>query len=330
MKIITWIVIVLAVLWSAAWFAISSWLDGTITDAIKQQQEDGLEITCADQGMRGFPFSMGLGCDKVSIVQPNGSQIDFGALRTAASLTSPGEAYAEIDSPMTIQLGGSDVKADWTSLKTFIDLNFGGGFDMTTFSFAGLKLNTGSAAIEAQSGDALVRPQPASGDQPQSGHLETEISLGDLQARLPGAVSIAPFTLKFDALLEDGYRDLFVNQIPANKLFDDGAKGEIRKAALLLPDGGKLVLSGPLELSDDGLLSGTVAIGLAKPDEVTAWARSISPALEQPISLLTQSVAGMGAPTTLAGEEVRSIELTIERGEVRLGFIKLADIPPLN
>ncbi len=330
MKILTGILIFLAVLWTGAWFAISSWLNGTIADAFEQQREKGMEINCVDQGMRGFPFNMGLGCGSVSVAQPDGSKIDFGALRTAASLTSPGEAHAEIDGPLTIQAGGSEVKADWTSLKTFIDLTFDGGFDIATFSFADLKLNTGPALFEAGNGNALLQPQATSGETPQARHLETRVSVGGLKAEIPGTVSITPFTLDFDAMLEDGYQDLFIKQVPADELFTDGAKGSIRKAAIILPEGGKLVLSGPLELGTDGLLSGTMKVGLANPEQITAWARSISPALEQPMSLLTQSIAGMGAANIIAGEDVRSIELTIDRGEVRLGFIKLTDIPPLN
>jgi len=329
MKILTGIVVALLALWCGGWFAASWWANGRIGEVIEIQRQRGVEIDCADRAMSGFPFNMGVGCNSVTIRQADGSQIDAGAVRTAASLTAPGEANVEIDSPLTFHAGDNVFEANWKKLGAFVDATFDGGFDLTSFAFDGLTATNGEITAGVKTGTGLLRPQ-ASEDVQNPGNLEAAVSLGGVTADIPGVTKLPPFSIQLDAMLEDGYRDIVEQQLSAVEVLNDGAKGEIRKAKLELSDGGKLVLGGPFELDENGILSGSVTVGLANPEAVMAWARSVSPALEQPVSLLTQSVAGMGVQTTLGGEQVRAIELTIDKGEVRLGFIKLLDLPPLK
>lgn len=329
MKILIGILIAVLVLWCGGWFAASWWADGKIAEVIEVQRQRGVEIDCADRSMRGFPLNMGVGCDRVTISQPDGSQIDMGAVRTVASLTAPGEAQAEVDGPLTVQVGGTTFEANWGKLEAFADVRLDGGFDLTSFAFDGFIATRGEVSAGADTGAGFLRPQKADNAE-SSDNLEATITLGGMTADIPGVATLPSFSIELDAMLEDGYRDLVEQRLPVWEILLDGAQGEIRKAKLELPDGGKLVFGGPLQLDENGILSGTVTVGLANPEAVMAWARLVSPALEQPVSLLTQSVAGMGAEATLGGEQVRAIELTINKGEVRLGFIKLIDLPPLK
>ena len=329
MKILTGTLIAVLALWCGGWFAGSWWANGKIGELIEVQRQRGVEIDCADRAMRGFPFNMGVGCDSVTIRQLDGSRIDLGAVRTAASLTAPGEASVEIDGPLTVPAGSNTLEANWKKMEAFADATFDGGFDLTSFAFDTLTARSGEITAGVNTGTGFLRPQK-SNDAESSDNLEATVSLGDVTADVPGTVTLPPFSIELDAMLEGGYRDLVEQRLSAAEIINDGAQGEIRRLKLDLPDGGKLVLGGPLQLDENGILSGTVTIGLINPEAVMAWARSISPALDQPVSLLAQSVAGMGAPTVLGDEKVRAIELTIDRGEVRLGFIKLLDLPPLK
>ncbi|MGI9357418.1 MAG: DUF2125 domain-containing protein [Rhizobiaceae bacterium] len=330
MKFLVGIVIAILVLCCGGWFAASRWADGKIADVIEVQRQRGVEIDCADRAMGGFPFSMGVGCESITIRQPDGSQIDAGAVRSAASLTAPGEARIEIDSPFTVQSGRATLEAHWRKLEAFADATFDGGFERVSFSSHDLTIASGdiSVILGSVSGKAL-RSKAYEKDRNSDG-LYSQISLNDVTARLPNDISIPHFSIDMDGTLDDGYRDFVVRRLTVAEVMADGAHGVLQSAKLEMPNDGKLVLAGPFELGADGLLSGKVKVGIANPKAVKVWARAVSPALEQPASLLAKSVAEMGAETTLGGEEVRAIELTIDKGEVRLGFIKLLDLPALR
>ena len=93
---------------------------------------------------------------------------------------------------------------------------------------------------------------------------------------------------------------------------------------------GAIALSGPLTLSPEGFLSGTVSIGLQNRDGLAQWAQTLDPNAAQAVATLAQAVAGMGAARRFDGEEMPAIDLTLDDGNVSLGFIRLGRIPPLS
>lgn len=129
--------------------------------------------------------------------------------------------------------------------------------------------------------------------------------------------------------LKDGTTDLLANRMPLSQVLADGAGFDIELALLDVGDGA-IALSGPLTLSPQGLLSGTVSIGLQGRDGLARWARSLDPNAAQAVATLAQAVAGMGATRSFGDRDMPAIDLTLDEGDVRLGFINLGRIAPLQ
>ena len=155
------------------------------------------------------------------------------------------------------------------------------------------------------------------------------LTLFSFSADLP-RLAIPDASLEIDGTLVDGYEALIVRRRPFRQVMKDGAVFEIRNLALVMPDGGRLAFSGPVEIDSDGLVSGQINVGVNNPESVAEWAGKINHRLKQQVGMITQAVAGMGKAASFGGQELRSITLTIKRGQVSLGFIQLPErIPPL-
>ena len=249
----------------------------------------------------------------------------------AAQLYAPGELIAEIDGPFKTWPNGRELNADWSAMRLFLDANLTGGFELASLNFSDLTSSLGNAALKVASGAVHFRPTPLVGSDSEGAptSLDGALNLTKLSAQLP-RLTVPDATLAVDGTLVDGYQDLILRRMPFRSAMKDGAEFDIRNLSLAMPDGGRLAFSGPLQIDTDGLLSGEINVGVNKPESVAAWAGKINPQLAQQVGLITQAVAGMGKPANFAGQELRSITLTIKRGQVSLGFIQLPErIPPL-
>ncbi|MEP1207261.1 MAG: DUF2125 domain-containing protein [Rhizobiaceae bacterium] len=319
-------------LWFGGWYAFANYADGKIGEVISDVDDRGINIDCDNRQMRGFPFRIGVHCDALNIAHKRDVfRIEMGGIRTAAQLYAPGELVAEIDGPFRSWPNGRELNADWSAMRMFLDANLTGGFELATLTFSDLAASINQAALKVSSGQLHFRPTPSvEGSQdsaPQS--LDGALQLASLSAALP-RLEVPDATLDADATLIDGYQDLIVRRRPLRAVMRDGAAFDIRNLSLSLPDGGRLAFAGPLSVDDNGLLSGEINVGVAKPQSVADWAGKINPQLAQQVGMITQAVAGMGKPSNFGGTELRSILLTIDKGVVRLGFIQLPEpIPPL-
>ncbi|MDD9911299.1 MAG: DUF2125 domain-containing protein [Ahrensia sp.] len=328
MKVLYGLVATLALLWTAGWFGLSYWVDAQLDRVIDVQRQNGMTIACSDRSMRGFPFYLGPACDSLSIEGADGSTVISGAVRSSVSLTAPGEAMLELDGPVQVQSGATTLLADWNSLSAFIDATFDGGFDLASFAVADLKVQSNAAQVSAVSGHGDVKPTTP-GDANPRRDLTLALALKGLSTEI-SETTTSPVDLDINATLDDAYRDLVERRLPWQLALADGASADIQQIRLVVPGEGVLSLAGPLQIGADGLVSGTVSVGLSNPQTLQNWALSVSPALEQSFALLAQSVAGMGVERNVLGMQLRAIDLTIDRGAVRLGFIKLIDLPPVN
>jgi len=322
----------LFLLWFAGWYAFANYADGKIGEALVGAKDRGINVECDNRQMRGFPFRIGVTCDSVNVAHNRDVfKLQLGAVRTAAQLYAPGELVAEIDGPFKTWPNGRELIADWSAMRLFLDANLTGGFELASLTFSNLTSSINRAALSVADGAVHVRPTPQSEEVENIGppSLDGALKLTNLSATLPNLV-VPEATLDADGTLVEGYQDLILARRPFRSVLRDGAEFDIRNLSLSLPDGGRLAFAGPLSVDEDGLLSGKIEVGVAKPQSVADWAGQISPQLAQQLGMITQAIAGMGKPATLGGAELRSITLTIDKGIVRLGFIQLPEpIPPL-
>jgi hypothetical protein len=130
-------------LYSAGWFLAADQIQKRLTAYLTKGQAIGFSGECAEMEVRGFPFRLGLFCDKVRLDDTRrGASASFGALRTAAQVYQPGRAVLELDGPAEIRVSpGVTISADWTLLRASVAATLS-GIDRTSLAYDNL---TGTA-----------------------------------------------------------------------------------------------------------------------------------------------------------------------------------------
>ena len=319
----------LFVLWFGGWFAFARYADGKIGAAIVNYDQRGIKVDCENREMRGFPFRIGVNCDAVNISHKRDVfRIEMGALRTAAQLYAPGEMIVEVDGPFESWPGGRKLTADWTMMRAFIDGKLNSGFDLASLNFARFNAQIGNDRIAVDEGAIFFRPAPPAneGDQPYRS-LDLAFDIIGLKAS-NSQTQFPPARVVFDGTLVDGYQDMIVGRQPIRSIMNDGAEFVIRRLTISFSSGGQLGLSGPVNVGADGLLSGEVNLGVSDATLLAGQFASLDPMFANAIKGIGQAVAGMGKPIRFGADEIPSISVKIRRGVVKLGFIKIAKIPP--
>jgi len=318
-------------LWFGGWFAFASYADGKLSQFIEGIHKNGTTVDCTNRDMRGFPFRIGIHCDTLLVDRPSDLfSIELGAVQTTAQLYAPGEMIAEVSGPLKSLSNGVELAGNWSAMRLFLDARLTNGFDLASLTFSDVSLALGEIALKVADGALHIRPTPPNElNTTELTSLDGAVRLTTLAAILP-ELTVPDATVEADATLLDGYQDLIVDQRPIQSVLRDGAALNIRNLALTLPNGGRLAISGLVEMDPTGLLSGTITIGVNDPNAVSQWAGQIDPGLAQSISLVAQAIAGMGKSTRIGNADMKAIVLDIDKGYVSLGFLKLPDqIPPL-
>ena len=322
----------LFVFWFGGWFVFANFADRKVAESLVRIEDRGINVVCDNRTMRGFPFRIGVHCDRVNVASKRDTfRIEAGAVRTAAQLYAPGEFVAEIDGPLRSWPGGVETTATWKQMRLFADAHLTGGFDLISLNFAEIEVLSQQIEAAVGTGALHLRPSPENPDTGRASFQAMDIA-GDftgVSSVLQNGLQVPPADLGFDFTLEDGYRDIVLARRPLRQIVADGGNLVIRSAVLAVPNGGLLGFSGPVELHDDGTISGKIRIGIAEPKAVLAWAGVVDSKLTQLATGVGQAVAGMGKETNFGPQKMRSISVKIERGSVRLGFIEIARIAPL-
>ena len=324
-------VIILFILWFAGWFVFASYADGWVEKAIKRVDQRGIRIECNNRSIKGFPFRIGVNCDDLNISHKRDVyRFETGKLRTAAQLYAPGKIVAEIDGPFRGWPAGQEITAKWSSFRLFADANLGGGFDLASITTRDLSAQSAPANIDLKQGALHFRPTPEEANTGSTvKSLDAALSASDVVVSSQDS-SLPSFNLAADMTLDEGYEDLIIRRIPLRSILRDGAQLNIRNLALITKDGGRIALSGPVEIHEDGLISGQLKIGLANADQVVAWFRQVDPNLAGPVKLLSQSIRG-GKDGDIGGVVLKTVTVSINRGRPRLGFLPIpVEIPPLR
>ena len=257
-------------------------------------------------------------------------RFELGELSTTAQLYAPGKFIAELAGPFKTWRGTQEITAKWDQMRVFLDANLTGGFELASLNLGAFSGEVASSAININSGALHFRPTPKAEDavETETISMDGALSLDNLSLSNPRIV-IPPASLSIDASLVDGYTDLITRGKRFSSIMRDGADINVRSLLLSIPEGGKLAFSGPVNIDENGLVSGKVKIGIADPKALGAWASKVNPQLQQAVAGIGQAVAGMGKADTIGGQELRTIVVTLNKGVAKLGFIQLMQIPPL-
>ena len=119
---ILWLGIAVAVLiaaYTAGWFWLAQKIEREADLALARLQERGMKAECANLTARGFPFRIGLFCDRVALEQASEAMtLSTGAFRSTGQIYDPMRLVAELDGPASFSVRDTGtLNLDWTNLR---------------------------------------------------------------------------------------------------------------------------------------------------------------------------------------------------------------------
>lgn len=324
------IILFLIVALSWGWYWASNRLDKTLSDMAANLQQQGKNLVCENQEVRGYPFRLGVFCDSVTYGdQQNGIEVNGQAFRSAAQLYRPGHMVAEADGPYDISVPGlAPMTLEWSNLKS--------SGRVGTSGFQRLSVVADQFRISANDFGARdllgtleeiqfhARPSPEN----EESDLDVAFSGNRWVVDDNGLNQIEPIDFSLQMKLGEGLRIIQERTDLRSVLQAQGGSGELREFQVATESGGRLRLSGPLEVSQNGLVSGELTLDLDDPQRLVLYAQSVFPPLAQTLEQYIQYLEAF-AQKSDGKIKIRDLKLAIKDGKVFLGFFEIGQIPRL-
>ncbi|PDT40006.1 MULTISPECIES: DUF2125 domain-containing protein [Sinorhizobium] len=315
-------IILVAGLYSAAWFVAADQIEKRLPAYLAEKQASGLGGECTDLDVRGFPFRIGLFCDKVRLDDTRrGASASFGALRTAAQVYQPGRAVVELDGPAEIRVSpGVSVSADWTLLHASLAATLS-GIDRTSIAYDNLTGTIRSPLLGkgigfgASHGEIHLRQN--------SDDLDVALSVEKLDLRPEEGPSPAPPVNLAADLTVTGRAD-WLRGGAINPHMLRGTRGEMRQLTLDAGSGMTAKLTGPFSVDDQGLVSGEFSLTLVNID---AWRENLVKAVPEETDLINNVANVLTA--LAAGKNEATVKLNVRDGTAFLAFVPIGVLPAL-
>ena len=321
-------VIMLFVIWFGGWLAMSVWLDGKLASALERLRDRGIDVACAERTVTGFPFRVGVRCQQTGIDDSiHGFAAKAGRLQTAAQLYAPTEIVAELQSPFTFDFGTTSVDATWSNMRLYADATRG-GFKTTSLTFENLDALSDFGSVKAKTGALHMRPVNLVEGAPQA--LEVAGKLNDSEIEIIGKTAPDPFAVTLQMTLTNGYDHFIVQRKTWQDWIRQHGAADLSVIRIEPESGGAFAMGGPVQLHDDGTVSGSLRIGLDDEEALARWVAGFAPELGAVVAGLSQGVAAMGEAATIGGRDMRAVEVLLDRNRVRVGIFEIGRLPPFR
>ncbi|MDP3897146.1 MAG: DUF2125 domain-containing protein [Mesorhizobium sp.] len=300
-------------IYTGAWFYVAGRLEAEVEAVLARARDGGAEAACANAEARGYPFRIGIFCDKVAYRDAAaGLSLDGSGLRNAAQIYQPTRIVGELDT-IALLLG-----------------------DGSGFGFAAKDIRYSTRTSDplpervSVTGQALVASQSRAGEGPVTladaaageAHLRREgadldfaLNFDALQWRIvpAGGEMLPPLDGAADMRLTDGVA--FLADQPTSLR---GASGEIRQASVGT-EGTGASIAGPFTVGADGLLDATLTLSIRNPQAFSMLLAASFPQIRPQVDQTAALIAALGDNPRLP--------LSVSKGVVRMGFLTLGRIP---
>lgn len=329
-QILILVVLALAVLWTAGWFALRHYVGGRIDGFEARAAAEGAVLSCGDRSIGGFPFRFDVTCIPVAASCPaEAISLDLAGLEAIGLAYNPGHAIFAAKGPLAIKApDGASIDANWTSLQSSIRLGFSGlkryslvadGFDAT---LADPRRAPAPIPLRAQHAEFHAVPDPAGADM-----LDLFLSLDQFTATLPGRPTLpsidSDIAAAVPAVLVMQHGDTAEHWIASGK--------PIRIDRLDTTIAGVAAsVTGEVTPAADGLLNGHLVVRLDQIDKLPDLVETLKPGSGQKARQMIGLVSALLRPVTVDGKTWREATVTIANGRAMLGFIPLGTLPRIG
>ncbi len=321
-------------LWFGVWFYLADVADKRVTAQISQSAENGIELNCANQEIRGFPFRIGLFCDTVAIDNnKTGFTLNAGALRTVSQMYQPNHMIVELDAPLSVQRQDKpDYQVLWSLARSSVKFGMSGlqNLSLEAENISAALPDVSKTILTAKSGEFHARPSPKA----PADDIDLALKYSQLKLVGDGYPKDLWVDVNIDLLHVDGQIDWARAQQSGRSVFADGGEFLLRQFLVSLPEGiasGAIQLSGPLRFDEAGYLYGELTIAITGIDAIVDQIEPLIPEQSrQTIKQILSMVEGFGQRSEINQHPARAIKINIDRGAMRAGFFPLGFIPPLE
>ncbi|MGR6468249.1 DUF2125 domain-containing protein [Rhizobium sp. PAMB 3182] len=317
-------VLVAIVLYTGGWYVAASQLKTRVAEFLAGSgAADGIGGQCSALDVRGYPFRIGLFCDKLAIDDSRqGLSATFGALRSAAQIYQPGHVVFELDGPAELRTTyGLFTHLEWSSLQSSFRAGLGGvsKVDLIAKDITGSvssSLAKVSADVKSGHGEAHLRANGAD--------LDVALLAEDVNATLadPAQKVLPPFSTSIDLTLT-GKAGLLAGKERLDTVLRN-SEGQLRGLAVDLGEGRIVTASGPFSVDENGFISGRIRVEI---ERIQAWRDLLVSEFPEAAGQI-RNVADI--LKSIAGKHDNgTISLDIEDGAVFVSFIPIGYLPPL-
>ncbi len=326
----TLVVLGVGVVWSVAWFAAASSLEGEIEDGIARMADRGVALTCETGGLEGYPFRFAYDCEGADLVGPS-YRIRMPRVVATVQAYDPRHMIVQFEGPGVLETAGRSVDASWDGLLASGRTTWGAvGTAIETgrvdplqaitelgLTATALELTDGAATASAERMSAFARPAA------ESVGRDVEIAV-DIAALMTAGLTTAPADTSLRARLFALPDDLDDTDL-RDWLRADGAIGVTRWD--VSAGTGTVRASGRLDADADGAANGTLTLAAANPQALAALLAD--PGLGSLAATLSNALLLTGRATDIDGRDALAVDITVEGGNASLGFLPLGTLPSL-
>lgn len=322
-------IVIVAAGWSGAWYYGRSVLAGQLDLQMRSMASSGLEVSCAELAIGGYPFRYEVYCKDLASRDRFGAAGALGALNAVALIYNPrhiifeAEAPASIAEPLSGLLGEMTWETARASIK-FSDASLGALDAVVQKPEAALENAVSAGLFAAEKAEFHVRKNPDQGDA-VDGFLSIDAlelkSLPELTESidLRGHVQVAAGSALLAGANLAGLVQLNDGTLPVKLVLLETVIGDSRLGA-----------AGDLVINGDGTLSGTVNMTIGNADGLLTLLKPLFPPQNNGFSIVQSVVQSLKAgETEIDGIPSIALPVAIDQGVVRLGFLTLGQIPPL-
>ncbi|MEP3199546.1 MAG: DUF2125 domain-containing protein [Lentilitoribacter sp.] len=299
-------------------------LENVIENRITKIADRGVTITCNNLQIRGFPFRIGLNCDNTSFDDTKRRVgLTAGELRTTAQIYNPSHVISELDGPMILTNRNSVVKANWQSMRASSVFDISNlarasieatSIDLTT-QISNLKELTNVSVENIQ---MHVRENENNVDIAASGvNIALENQLTNTPIKINDINIFATLHDNLKVLEYDQSRDISMLRGTKVTLHDFTIKGQQNV---------QLIANGPMDISDQGMISGEIAVTVKNIANLKEVVSEINPTLTTNFSNLINILSAL-SPQNNPNEI--AIKISVRDGVARAGIIPLGRIPAI-
>lgn len=314
--------------WTGAWIYGRSVLADQLDLQMKAMARGGLQVSCADLSISGYPFRYEIYCRDLASLDRTGAAGSLGALNAVALIYNPWHIILEAKAPASVAepLSGVLGEVRWETARASVKFSSAslGALDAVLEKPEASVENAVSAGVfAADKAEIHLRESPE-----QAGTVDGFLSVNALQLKSVPELSEA-IDIRGHLQIEGGSPLLagadFVRLVQIN----DGRLPVKLVLAETVIGNSRLGASGDLVVNSDGTLSGKLNMTIGNADGLLQTLEPLFPPQDNGFSIAKSIVQSLkAAETDVDGVPSITLPVAIDQGIVRVGFLTLGRIPP--